>query len=294
MNYTISQYGASLRASTLGAELCSYIDATGQERIWPGQADIWPGHAPVLFPLVGAPKNGEVRFAGKAYPVRKHGFLASREFTLVEQGANFLHFAAEADEETRASYPYAFAVHILHFLRPDGFTTEFRVQNCDIRPMPYCIGGHPGFCCPMEPDAVFEDYLLRFEKPETGEIVVCPDGGLVRGHEFLPALAGGQELPLSHIYFAEKAAVIFPALASRQVDLIPRESRRGIRFQFADFDVLGVWTKPGVRADYLCLEPWVGLNAYADETGNFEDKPFVRTVQPGETHTLRYSTTLLS
>lgn len=105
MNYTISQYGASLRASTLGAELCSYIDATGQERIWPGQADIWPGHAPVLFPLVGAPKNGEVRFAGKAYPVRKHGFLASREFTLVEQGANFLHFAAEADEETRASYP---------------------------------------------------------------------------------------------------------------------------------------------------------------------------------------------
>ena len=148
MNYTISQYGASLRASTLGAELCSYIDATGQERIWPGQADIWPGHAPVLFPLVGAPKNGEVRFAGKGYPVRKHGFWASLEFTLVEQGANFMLFAAVADEETRASYPYAFAVHILHFLRPDGFTTEFRVQNCDIRPHALLHRRAPGVLLP--------------------------------------------------------------------------------------------------------------------------------------------------
>ena len=216
-----------------------------------------------------------------------------REFTLVEQGNDFLHFSASADDQTLRSYPYAFRLHIQHTLLSQGFSTEFCIQNEDTRPMPYCIGGHPGFRCPMEPGAAFEDYLLRFEKPENGQIAICPDGELIRGHEVLSPLAGGRELPLHHSYFDEKDALIFTSLASRQVDLIHRKSQKGIRFRFDDFDVLGVWTKPGARADYLCLEPWVGLNAYEGESGDFEQKPFVRTVLPGQSHRLVFTATIL-
>ena len=81
--------------------------------------------------------------------------------------------------------------------------------------------------------------------------------------------------------------------ASRQVDLIHRKSREAIRSRFDDFDVLGVWTKPGARADYLCLEPWVGLNAYEGESGDFEQKPFVRTVLPGQSHRLVFTASIL-
>ena len=293
MKHTISCYGTSLSADTRGAELCSYTDVHGCERLWEGDPSIWPGHAPVLFPIVGAPVNHQVRFAGQTYPIHKHGFMMMREFTLVEQGNDFLHFSASADDQTLRSYPYAFRLHIQHTLLPQGFSTEFCIQNEDTRPMPYCIGGHPGFRCPMEPGAAFEDYLLRFEKPENGQIAICPDGELIRGHEVLSPLAGGRELPLHHSYFDEKDALIFTSLASRQVDLIHRKSQKGIRFRFDDFDVLGVWTKPGARADYLCLEPWVGLNAYEGESGDFEQKPFVRTVLPGQSHRLVFTATIL-
>ncbi len=294
MKYTISCHSASLSADTRGAELFSYVDMYGHERLWEGDPAVWPGHAPVLFPIVGAPVDHQVRFAGQPYPIHKHGFMMMREFALVEQGNDYLHFSASADAQTLQSYPYAFTLHIRHTLLPHGFSTEFRIQNDDTRPMPYCIGGHPGFRCPMEQGAAFEDYLLRFEKPENGQIAICPDGELIRGHEILSQLAGGRELPLQHSYFDEKDALIFTSLVSRQVDLIHRESQKGIRFNFEDFDILGVWTKPGARADYLCLEPWIGLNAYEGESGDFEQKPFVRTVQPGQSQSVRFTATVLA
>ncbi len=293
MDYTLSCYHSSLSVHTTGAELYSYIDTHGQERIWQGNPTIWPGHAPVLFPIVGAPINNHIYVEGLAYPIHKHGFMMQREFFLVEQGENFLHFASSSDEETLRSYPFAFSLHILHYLHPNGFSTEFRIQNKDTRPMPYCIGGHPGFCCPMEPNASFEDYLLRFEKPENGEIAVCPDGELIQGYEILPILENRCELPLQYDYFDKKDALIFTSLASRQVDLIHKKSNKGIRFCFNDFDILGVWTKPGAHANYLCLEPWIGLNASKGESSNFEEKPFVRTVLPGKQEYVRFSVFLL-
>ncbi len=136
MKHTISCYGTSLSADTRGAELCSYTDVHGCERLWEGDPSIWSGHAPVLFPIVGAPVNHQVRFAGQTYPIHKHGFMMMREFTLVEQGNDFLHFSASADDQTLRSYPYAFRLHIQHTLLSQGFSTEFCIQNEDTPPMP--------------------------------------------------------------------------------------------------------------------------------------------------------------
>ena len=33
--------------------------------------------------------------------------------------------------------------------------------------MPYCLGAHPGFLCPLNPGERFEDYRLEFEYEET-------------------------------------------------------------------------------------------------------------------------------
>ena len=100
MKYTISCHSASLSADTRGAELCSYVDMYGHERLWEGDPAVWPGHAPVLFPIVGAPVDHQVRFAGQPYPIHKHGFMMMREFALVEQGNDYLHFSASADAQT--------------------------------------------------------------------------------------------------------------------------------------------------------------------------------------------------
>ena len=68
---------------------------------------------------------------------------------------------------------------------------------------------------------------------------------------------------------------------------------RGIRFSFPQCSVLALWNMPHKHAPYLCLEPWNGLPAFADESGNFEDKPFHLTLPAGEKYCLGYRMDIL-
>ncbi|MDD4808354.1 MAG: aldose 1-epimerase family protein, partial [Oscillospiraceae bacterium] len=68
---------------------------------------------------------------------------------------------------------------------------------------------------------------------------------------------------------------------------------KGLEFDFHNFDALGVWSAPNKNAPYVCLDPWCGLPAYHDETGNFEDKPYVKILEPGTSFKVGYSMTVI-
>ena len=54
MKHTISCYGTSLSADTRGAELCSYTDVHGCERLWEGDpSDFGQDMLPYSFQLLG-------------------------------------------------------------------------------------------------------------------------------------------------------------------------------------------------------------------------------------------------
>ena len=52
-----------------------------------------------------------------------------------------------------------------------------------------------------------------------------------------------------------------------------------------NFPMLAFWTKPNVRAPYLCIEPWQGCAAYDNESGDFTDKPYCVILAAGESLT---------
>ena len=278
--YTISYAGATAKIKSKGAELCSYVSPSGREYMWGGDPAIWPGHSPVLFPNVCSLKEGKVRFAGETYYINKHGFLAGMEFVVVEQAENKLVMMAEANADTLSLYPYNFAVYITHTIAEDGFATEFRVENKGEKIMPMCIGGHPGFVCPMHEGESFTDYILEFPFEEAGENMLCPLADTITGKEIFAPLKDSNTLALKHAYFDEKDALMLDNLRSRSVKLIHKDTKKGLEFFFKGFDVLGVWTKPHIHGDYICLEPWCGLPAFEDETGDFEDKPYAKFVEP--------------
>ena len=74
--------------------------------------------------------------------------------------------------------------------------------------------------------------------------------------------------------------------------MVHRDTGKGIRVSF-DMDVLAVWTSPGKQAPYLCIEPWQGGPAYADETGRFEDKPYHVALGVGEAYSCGYRMEIL-
>ena len=109
-----------LRASIAdaGAELIGVYDkAREAERIWTGDAAVWNRHAPILFPFVGKVMDGKYRVGDREYPMKtQHGFARDKAFCCVEATADSVTHRLEADEATRAIYPYDFRLTVTHRL----------------------------------------------------------------------------------------------------------------------------------------------------------------------------------
>ena len=278
----LEKNGAIADIATLGAEMRAYATKDGKQRLWGGDTPAWGGVAPVLFPVVGALKDGRVRFGGKEYAPPRHGFARVTEFEVTARGDDFCSLEIHDTPETLEGYPFAFALRVTHRLLAGGFVTEYAVENRGDEVMPFTIGGHPGFACPMDEGEAFGDYEVRFEKPEEGKSLICVPDGIIHGEEAVPLGEDGRTLALRYADFDARDTFIFAGLNSRSVELAHKNTGKGIRFSFPQSGTLAVWTRPEAQAPFVCLEPWIGLPAYADETGNFEDKPYHIKLIPGQ------------
>ncbi len=291
--YTLKYGNTTAKVNSVGGEFCSFVPENGREYIWQGDPAVWGGHSPILFPVVGSTIDSTVRFEGVAYPQKKHGSIRKREWSVGKHGEDFIEMVFESDAETKKEYPYDYTAHIVHSISDTGFSTTFVIENRSEKVMPMCIGGHPGFNCPVYPGEKFTDYVLKFECVEDGENTVCPDGYIITGTEYLDGFQNSDTLALEHSLFDPRDALMFDRIKSHSVKLINRNTGKGLRFDFPKFDALGVWTAPNKNADYVCLEPWCGLPAITGETGAFEDKPYVRFLQPGESFRVGYAMTVI-
>ena len=290
MRITLSRGALEAAVRTRGGELVS-LRRGGTEYIWSGDPAFWSGQNPILFPIVGSLKNGQVDIGGRTFAMSRHGFARQSEFTPVEQGGDFAVLELRQSGETLERYPFPFSLRVRHQLLEDGFSTAFTVENTGSAPMPFCIGAHTAFRCPLAEGERFEDYRLVFDRREDAPTLLLTPEGLIRDGAEEPMLSGGV-LPLDYGVFRRLDTVIFRQLQSRGVSLVHRDTGRGVRLDFSQFPLAAFWTRPG--APFLCLEPWQGCAAFEGETGRFRDKPFAVTLAPGERKTLAYAVTLLS
>ena len=176
---TITNGVYTAQVDPLGAQLVSLKGPEGFEHLWVGYPQYWKEHAPVLFPIVGALRDNRTQIGGEWYSMNRHGFAKASQFTLVEEGKDRLAHCLTADAETEKRYPFQFALTVAYTLKADGYETEFTVENRGGEPLPFVIGGHPGFNVPVNEAAAFEDYVIRFEQPETQRCPVILDTGLI-------------------------------------------------------------------------------------------------------------------
>lgn len=288
----LSYEGMTAEIQREGAQIASFRLADGVERIWQADPQVWAEHAPVLFPVCGAPLNGQVEIDGVSYPMPKHGITRHNPlFSVARQGKDFVDLVLEDSEATRASYPFAFALHVIYTLYPNGYRTTFLVENRDQKVMPFCIGGHPAFNCPMEDGAAFVDYDVLFEKEETGCIACFPDNGPMDGEEKLPFMTDGRVLPLRHEEIDPRDSWLFTAPRSRSIRLVNRNTGKGLEMHFPKIEALAIWSAVGKYADYICLEPWHGIPAAKNESGILAEKPYATSLQPGESYVTWFDVT---
>lgn len=158
--------------------------------------------------------------------------------------------------------------------------------------MPYFIGGHPGFNCPLLDDEVYEDYYLEFEKEETCSVPrPFPETGMLDFQDRSPWLEGQKEIDLSYDLFS-KDAVTLDELQSRTIALRSLKHDKGLKVHFAEFPNLIIWSTLN-KGPFITFEPWSGLSTSLEEGNHLEDKKNVCLLEANQVEELGFEIEVL-
>ncbi|REA59719.1 aldose 1-epimerase family protein [Dyadobacter luteus] len=287
MKHEIKNGKLSIAVNETGAELCNIKSAaTGKEFMWSGDPAIWGSTSPVLFPAIGAVKNGFVKYKGSEYKIPRHGFVRNNtNVELVGQTEESLSFGLTDDEELLKIYPFPFSFQITYKLKGNKIEVSHKITNRGTDVMLFSLGAHPAFKCPINEQEDYEDYYLEFEHPETASTWLLASDGLV-GTDTKQILDQTNILPLTHSLF-DNDALIFKNLKSRKVALKSKNTTESVIVTYQDFNYLGIWAKP--NGDFVCIEPWLGIADSANANQQLEDKEGILSLQAGGTFEASYT-----
>lgn len=287
MRYIISNSSLKVEVLGKGAEISSIKSlVTGKEYMWDAKPSIWGSHAPVLFPIIGALKNGECTINNHRYNIPKHGIVRNNEALALKHSSNeTLRFQLDWSEQTLGIYPYKFRFTITFKLNDNSLVISHQVKNLDETELFFSLGAHPGFRCPINEGEAYEDYYLEFEKVENAATTMLTAEGLI-SEQTEQILTESKILPLTTELF-KKDALIFKDLHSRKVSLKSHKSKQVLTVSYHDFPYLGLWAKP--NAPFVCIEPWLGIADHEKTDGNFLNKDGLICLPKNQTYKAQYS-----
>lgn len=276
----------AITSSASSANVLSRVDSSVEFICFGGET--WPHHAPVLFPAICRHPDDTITVDGRPHRLGHHGFLRDFEFSVVSHADAEVVLRATATAETHSQYPFSFVVDIAYRAVPTGFQVDFIVTNSGSYPMPYGLGWHPAFRRTNDdrPSVTWEEapehvHRVR-ENLLTETIHPPPHHGSVWPADASQFSAGGLICPV-------------PVSSSVRCRL---GGGRSVEMSWRGFDHLTLWSPPTGEgtscrsagdADLLCVEPWRGLPARADWTGEESDRVDLAKLNPGDSaaHTVR-------
>ncbi len=289
MDYILSNGIITIKVRGKGAELRSLSDcASGREYMWQANQEFWGRTSPVLFPVVGAYKNGESRYDGEVFKLPQHGFARDMEFMLTRQSEEEIWFCLTDKTDTWNSYPFAFSLEVGYRLEGRSVKVLWKVSNPAKQDMYFSIGGHPAFN--VEPRSCEKTTCyIQFEGTKKLEVRGL-DGGLALPDTFGLDLSSEGLLAVTEEVFA-KDALIVENNQTQKVSLLDENKTVFLTVAF-DAPLFGLWTPPGKNAPFICIEPWYGRCDKVDFEGTIEEREWGNYLAPGEVFEAAYTITV--
>lgn len=281
MEITIQNQAIKAVIKTKGAELSS-LQKEGKNYIWEINSEFWNKTSPILFPIVGALKNGEYFHEGKVYKLSRHGFARDFEFEVIENSENAVVFSLKSNEETLKVYPFHFELQLSYILEGNKLVVKYEIINRSSEKMYYSIGAHPAFNI----DGNFEDFSLIFDDEKDLETYKL-EQDLFSGKTEILKL-NGNVLPLQYELF-EEDALVFKNFATKSLTLA-KNNESVMKVSFPDFPYLGIWTKKD--APFICIEPWLGIADNANTSGKIEEKEGIQILENNSKKQIAWSVEL--
>ena len=142
-----------------GAMLTS-IRAGQTEFLWQGDPEFWSGQSPVCFPICGSLRGDAAKCgAVEVKNIKRHGFARFETFEITSQDEQSVTYVLNSSPATKEIYPYDFRFALSYRVEENRLTFSYKVKNTGDVPMPFFIGGHPAFNCPLFGGESYEDYV---------------------------------------------------------------------------------------------------------------------------------------
>lgn len=262
-----------------GAELKSLVKKeTGAEYMWCADAKYWGRTSPVLFPVVGNVSGKQYRTKGKTFDMGQHGFARDMEFTLESQTDNEIWFVLRSNEETLAKYPYEFVLKLGY--RLDGAKVEvlWHVENPSEEELPFAIGGHPAFYCPVTSGGKQSDCYIQFDIAGSLKCSTI-DGYLVGDRVDTYELEDGMLRIDEHLF--DNDALIIEKQNIKKVSLCDPKKQAFLTIEM-DAQLFGIWRPADPGAPFVCIEPWYGRSDRIGYAGELRDREYENVLAAGE------------
>ncbi|UQA75616.1 aldose 1-epimerase family protein [Sphingobacterium siyangense] len=247
-----------------GAELQSAVDkGDNYEWIWQADERYWAKSSPILFPIVGALKEGRFIYGGQSYSLPRHGFARDNSFELVEKTETSIVFSFQANEATRYCFPFEFSLRIKYELKGNRLEVSYAVFNQGTEEIYFSLGAHPAFNCSY--DQVDTRCYIEFPADDRVERYFLHDNLLSKTYNKI-------KLENHCLFFNKETfkedAWILKNLNSTSVRL--KSDNKQLIFSFEGFPYFGLWSVPG--SSFICLEPWQGLPDHINHNLLFSEK----------------------
>jgi len=278
MLHTIENEKLICTIESSGAEIRSLKDkASGKEYIWQINPTVWGSSSPVLFPAIGKIKADKVVFNGNDYAMPKHGIIRNNNrLSFAQHEASSCTFSLTSSTETLQQYPFKFLFSVEYALVGKRLVMTYKVENRDTVPMQFACGGHTAYACHLSENTKLSDYVIEFPNHLNLKAGTLGASGLLSDRiREIDSKEG--ILPLSDTLFNEDA-LIFANIACDWVRLRKKGEKKGIVVRFTGYPHLALWSKPS--ADYVCIEPWLGLPDREDESIDLTQKQSYKTIEP--------------
>lgn len=262
----------AVEVAEFGAELQRIYDKRSQKDVlWDGNPDVWTSRAPWLFPIIGQLRDKKIRIRGQEYALPMHGFASKSLFAAEKRSETEAEFTLCANEETMKVYPWPFVLRILY--RLDGAALGIRVQiSCsDNQSMDFSFGAHPGFLCAEGDSIVFPaDEQLSMQRLELATHLLAPESTAIPSKIVLREALFDDDAMLIHRPKSTKACLL-------------KADGSSVHFDFGPVPWVGIWSKKRKGLQYVCIEPWYGVDDPVDAQGDMENKLDIVHLPAGET-----------
>lgn len=285
MKYILENDKLKVGVATLGAELQSiYSKVTEKEYMWQPGTEIWSAHSILLFPNPGRIAHDRTVIGGKVYPATMHGFAKDMEFACTEASTEKVVLELAANDATKFFIPYEFIFRVIFELKGEILEQRFEVVNKDTKDVYFCLGAHPGFYCPIELNESGDDYVLRFDPPQSFNRTETEAGTrLLTGKKTPVELENGTDMFVGEKFFNDDPK-LFSDIKADTITLLSKKSGRFVEMGIKDFPFMCLWGVPD-KMQILSIEPWCGTSDLTNTDHVWETKLGIEKAEVGGTWT---------